>query len=83
MDYVPISALQHFAYCPRQCALIYLENIYEENLYTIEGSSIHEQVHKKLSQKRKEIKIETSLPIWSNSLRIRGQSDLVEFTLDC
>lgn len=82
MDYVPISALQHYTYCPRQCYLIYLEDIYEENIYTLEGSSIHEKVHEEISQKRKQLRIETSLPIWSSKLRIRGQADLVEFKED-
>lgn len=76
---VPISALQHFSYCPRQCALIYLEDIYEENVYTLQGNSVHERVHEEAMRKRQDIEYETALPIWSNELGIRGKADLVEF----
>ena len=39
---IPISALQHFVYCPRQCALIHLEGVWEDNLYTLRGRRAHE-----------------------------------------
>ncbi len=42
-DFVPLSALQHYAYCPRQCALIHLEQIWEENSHTAEGRLMHGQ----------------------------------------
>lgn len=38
--WVPISALQHFSYCPRQCALIHVEQVFEENLYTMRGQAV-------------------------------------------
>ena len=44
-DFVPLSALQHYAYCPRQCALIHLEQIWEENSHTAEGRLMHERAH--------------------------------------
>lgn len=78
---VKLSALQHFSYCPRQCALIYLEDIYQENLYTLQGNEIHERVHQEASRKRDDIRTETVLPVWSTQLGIRGQADLVEFHL--
>lgn len=79
---VKLSALQHFSYCARQCALIYLEDVYEENLYTLQGNDIHEKVHQEASRKRDDIRTETSLPVWSMELGIRGKADLVEFQLD-
>lgn len=36
-DPIPISALQHWAYCPRQCGLIHLEQAFEENIHTARG----------------------------------------------
>lgn len=44
-DYVLISALQHYIYCPRQCALIHLEQTFEENLYTLRGQRVHDRVN--------------------------------------
>ena len=43
-DLIPISALQHYVYCPRQCALIHVERIWEENLYTLRGRRAHERL---------------------------------------
>ena len=40
---LPLSALQHFAYCPHQFALIHLEQIWEENRFTAEGQILHER----------------------------------------
>lgn len=34
LDPIPLSALQHWAYCPRQCTLIHVEQGFEENLFT-------------------------------------------------
>ena len=42
-ELVPISALEHWSYCPRQCALIHLEQTYDENLYTLRGNRAHRQ----------------------------------------
>jgi len=74
-----LSMLEHYAYCPRQCALIHLEQTYEENQYTIRGNLYHEKVHEAKSTFERGMKIERSLPLWSETLGIRGISDVVEF----
>jgi hypothetical protein len=43
-DPVPISALQHWRYCPRQCGLIHLEQAFEENVHTLRGRAVHSAV---------------------------------------
>ena len=40
---VPISALEHFSYCPRQCALIHVEQTFDENVFTVRGHLAHER----------------------------------------
>lgn len=45
-EYVMLSALQHFAFCPRQCALIHIEQAWAENIYTLRGLRVHETVNK-------------------------------------
>ena len=42
---LPLSGLQHFAFCPRQWALIHIERQWSENVRTIEGRFLHERVH--------------------------------------
>ena len=36
-DLIPLSALQHQLFCPRQCALIHVERLWAENALTAEG----------------------------------------------
>lgn len=43
-DYIMISALQHYLFCPRQCALIHLDQYWSENLLTASGRVMHERV---------------------------------------
>lgn len=75
----PISALRHFAFCRRQCALIHIERTWVENRYTAEGRVMHERVHEKGTEKRKEVIISRGLHLRSLNYGIVGVSDVVEF----
>ena len=44
-DYLQLSGIQHFAFCPRQWALIHLENLWQENLQTAQGQLLHQRCH--------------------------------------
>ena len=79
MDEVMLSALQHYAYCPRQCALIHLEQVWVENGHTMEGRVMHEHVHDGGSRMRDGIKIVTDLELRSERLGLHGRADVVEF----
>ncbi len=76
---VPVSALQHWVYCPRQCALIHLEDAWTDSIFTLEGSSGHENVDEMARGVRRGVRYETSIPIWSDELGLSGRCDLVEF----
>ncbi|MFW6028976.1 MAG: CRISPR-associated protein Cas4 [Halanaerobiales bacterium] len=76
---IPISALQHYIYCPRQFALIHIEEIYEENVFTIQGNIVHKRVDKEKNYYNKNKNVENSLPVWSDELGIYGVADVVEF----
>lgn len=76
---IPISALQHFVYCPRQFALIHIEEIYEENIYTLKGNYVHKRVDNETNYYNNNIDCENSLPIWSDKFGIYGVIDVVEF----
>lgn len=82
-DPIPISALEHYAYCPRQCALIHVEQVWSENLYTMRGHDVHELVHDDSSHDLAGVRLERSLPIWCRRLNLTGKGDLVEFHGDC
>lgn len=77
---VPISAIEHFSYCPRQCALIHVERCYEENLFTLRGMAVHEKVHEEGSETDQLIRVEYALPVYSTKYGLVGQCDVVEFS---
>lgn len=79
MESVPLSALQHFLYCPRQCALIHVEQTFEENLYTLRGARVHENAHSVGHELVAGRRFERSLPLFSEHLGLTGRSDIVEF----
>lgn len=78
-DLVPISALQHFLYCPRQCALIHIERLWTESRHTAEGRLMHERVDQPHTGQRKGVRIVTAMPLLHLELGITGVADLVEF----
>lgn len=41
---VPISAIEHFAYCPRQTALIHVDAQWEASVETAQGEADHAAV---------------------------------------
>lgn len=77
-DFLPISALQHYAYCPRQFALIHVEQVWVENRFTAEGRIVHERVDSGKHEKRGELRSERGVAIVSQVLGIIGKMDLLE-----
>ena len=73
-----ISALEHYAYCPRQCALIHIEQTYTENIYTLRGTQAHERVDTATTRSEDNIRVERALPLWSRRLGLTGRADVVE-----
>lgn len=78
-DLIMISALQHFSFCERQCALIHIEQVWDENRSTAEGRIMHEKVHEQDRESRGEVRIEYGLPLRSLKLGLIGRADVVEF----
>jgi CRISPR-associated exonuclease Cas4 len=78
-DLVQLAALQHYMVCPRQCALIHLEQIWEENVLTAEGRILHDKVDTGGAEKRRDVKRVFGLPIRSLRLGLSGRADVVEF----
>ncbi|HOO44776.1 MAG TPA: CRISPR-associated protein Cas4 [Deltaproteobacteria bacterium] len=78
-DLISISALAHYSYCPRRCALIHIEQIWTENLFTVEGRIMHENAHDEKHQSRKDVRIESGVPLRSLKLGLIGKADVIEF----
>lgn len=81
-DPIPLSALQHWAYCPRQCALIHVEQVFEENLFTQRGQALHKRVDDPGFELRDGLRVERALPLFCDRLGLVGKADVVEFLPD-
>lgn len=78
---VSLSALQHYAFCPRQCALIHNEQVWTENYLTAQGQALHERVDSAEPETRKGIRFERSVHASAEKLGISGILDMVEHDL--
>jgi CRISPR-associated exonuclease Cas4 len=81
-DPIPLSALQHWAYCPRQCGLIHLEQSFADNVHTTRGQAVHRLVDTPGYEIRSGVRVERALPLWSERLNLIGKADMVEFHPD-
>ena len=75
---VPISALEHFSYCPRQCALIHVEQTFDENVFTVRGHLAHERTDAGQESVIDGVRHLRSLPLHSDEHGLIGKADVVE-----
>ncbi|MCF6323755.1 MAG: CRISPR-associated protein Cas4 [Gammaproteobacteria bacterium] len=73
-----LSALQHYAYCPRQFALIHVEQAWADNRFTAEGTILHERVDSGIAEQRKGTRYERGVMLKSERFKLTGKMDLLE-----
>ena len=78
-DALPISGLQHLAFCPRQWALIHLEQVWVENVRTAEGRLLHERADLPGESRRAGVRTVRGMWLRSERLHLTGRADIVEF----
>ncbi|ABE48875.1 CRISPR-associated protein Cas4 [Methylobacillus flagellatus] len=78
MEVLTISALQHVAYCPRQFALIHVEQVWEENFFTAHGQVLHQRVDAGAAEQRGNVRSERAVSVYSTKLGLSGKLDLLE-----
>jgi CRISPR-associated exonuclease Cas4 len=79
-DLLLLSGIQHMAFCERQWALIHLEQIWDENVRTVEGKHLHNRADDPFTdESRKTLRVVRSMPVISQYLGLRGVVDVVEF----
>ncbi len=78
---ISLSALQHYAFCPRQCALIHNEQAWAENFLTAQGRALHERVDGGEPETRKGVRFERSVHVAAEKLGLSGVLDMVEHDL--
>lgn len=76
---IPLSALQHYLFCPRQCALIHVEQIWAEDGATAEGRLLHERADSGVVERRPGVRVERGIALRSLRLGVTGKADVVEF----
>lgn len=82
-DYLMISGIQHFLFCPRQRALIHIDNTWDDNLYTKNGDLIHQKTDNPfIKEKRKDVIVSRAMPVSSKKLGVSGILDTIEFHKD-
>ena len=79
---VPISAIEHHEYCPRQCALIFVDGLWEDNPHTIAGSRAHRRVDSGVTRRERDRLVLRAIPLWSESLGLSGRADAAEIERD-
>jgi len=75
---IMLSALQHYAYCPRQFALIHVEQVWTDNFFTAHGNLLHERIDSCDPEQRGNVRFERSVAVKSQQLNISGKLDLLE-----
>lgn len=80
--YFPLSAINHYSFCPRRCALVHSECIWSENYFTTSGKELHAKVDAGGSESRKDRRFARSLRLFSRELGVSGIADVVEFRRD-
>jgi CRISPR-associated exonuclease Cas4 len=77
-DYIPIAALNQYAYCPHRCWRMFCAGEFVDNQYTLEGTNLHERVHTLGEGNREEIRQIRNIWLKSEQHRLIGKSDLIE-----
>ena len=75
---VAISAIEHFVYCPRQCALIHCDGVWSDNAHTVRGSRTHRRVDTGRHRRERGRLVLRAIPLWSETLGLSGRADAVE-----
>ena len=79
---VAISAIEHFVYCPRQCALIHCDGVWSDNAHTVRGSRAHRRVDSGQHRRERGRQVLRAIPLWSERLGLSGRADAVEMEGD-
>lgn len=77
-DFLPLSGIQHLVFCERQAALIHVERVFEENVFTSEGRVLHDSVARPGGRLRDSVRVETDVWLRSERLGLVGRADRVE-----
>lgn len=75
---LPIASLNQFSFCSHRCWRMFCLGEFEDNQYTIEGTSLHDRVHTLGDNNREEVWQIRAIWLHSERYQIIGKSDLIE-----
>lgn len=75
---IPISALEHYVYCPRQCALIFADGDWADNTHTVRGTRGHRRADTLASRTERGRFVLRGEPLWSEHWGLTGRADAIE-----
>ena len=79
-ELLPVSLLQHLLFCERRAALVHIEGIWDENVFTTEGNILHDKVHDDQPvESRVDVRVTRGLQLRSLRFGLTGKADVVEF----
>lgn len=79
---VAISAIEHYVYCPRQCALIHVDGVWSDNAHTVRGERGHRRADTFATRSERGVRVVRAVPLWSETLGLTGRADAVELHAD-
>lgn len=79
-EWIPISALEHQCYCPRQCALILVDGVWSDNEFTVRGERGHRRADQPGARRERGRVVSRAVPLWSERFGLVGRADAVEQT---
>lgn len=78
IEYIPVAALNQYAYCPHRCWRMFCAGEFVDNQYTIEGTSLHDRVHTLSQENRDDMQQVRAIWLKSEQYNLIGKSDLIE-----
>jgi CRISPR-associated exonuclease Cas4 len=78
IDYLPLSYLNQFLYCPRRFWLMFVQGEMEINAPVLEGTLRHSRANQPGAQTDEQGRTLRSVHVWSDALHISGIADFVE-----
>lgn len=82
-EYIPIAALNQYAYCAHRCWRMFCIGDFTDNQYTIEGTSLHERVHTPGDGQREDTWQIRAVWLKSEQYQLIGKADLIESSDSC
>ncbi|HMS75565.1 CRISPR-associated protein Cas4 [Gordonia sp. (in: high G+C Gram-positive bacteria)] len=80
-EWLTLSTLQHYAYCPRQASLL-REGVWADNHITVEGTSGHTRVDAGGADHRRGVTVHHNVALVSHVHHIYGIADAIECAAD-